>query len=106
MTMKSVGDSPKPVAEVWYSVEACENNIIRFRESHIDSYSIGDIRLVRGSERDLAWPPDAPETYCSSLRRMGRLPVNWVYPGHYGMIDRKRMLEVIDEQLADLEQRP
>jgi len=46
--------SDKPVAEVWYAVEACDNAILRFRESHIDSYAVGDIWLVRGSERDLA----------------------------------------------------
>ena len=32
-----------------------------------------------------------------------QLPVNCVYTGHYGTLDRKRMLEVIDEQIADLE---
>ncbi|MBT4888249.1 MAG: MBL fold metallo-hydrolase [Rhodospirillales bacterium] len=43
----------KPVAEVWYSIEACPDNIIRLRESHIDSYAVGDIWLVRGNESDL-----------------------------------------------------
>ena len=239
----------KPVAEVWYSIEPCDDRILRFRESHIDSYAVGDLWLVRGSERDLvvdtgsgivppaplveavagkpvtavtlnasydhaggwhsfsdrachpldapdlaapdaendavndflndetlwslpwagyrvkdyemtgavptrlvedgdnfdlgdrtlevlhvpgratgglaiweektgslftsdmlydgnhglSWPPDDPATYCASLRRMRRLPVKRVYPGHYGTMDRQRMIEVIDEQCADLE---
>ncbi|MFP6729635.1 MAG: MBL fold metallo-hydrolase [Alphaproteobacteria bacterium] len=243
-------DSVKPIAEVWFSIEVCDNDIIRLRESHIDSYAVGDIWLVRGSERDLvvdtgsgivppaplvqaiaqkpvtavalnsyydhaggwnsfldrachpidapalnapdreqadvstylndttlwslpwegyrvedyvfipatpsrlvedgdifdlgdrslqvlhvpgrssgglalweaatgslftsdmlydgnhgpAWPPSDPESYCSSIRRMRKLPVKHVYPGHYGTMDGARMLEVIDEQLADLEQ--
>jgi len=239
----------KPVAEVWYSIEPYEDSILRFRESHIDSYAVGDLWLVRGSERDLvvdtgsgivppallveavagkpvtavalnasydhaggwhsfsdrachpldapdleapdaeedgvndylnddtlwalpwagyrvedyensgamptrlvedgdsfdlgdrtlevlhvpgrapgglaiweektgslftsdmlydgnhglAWPPDDPASYCASLRRMRQLPVKRVYPGHYGTMDRQRMIEVIDEQCADLE---
>lgn len=249
MTAENTHGSVKPVAEVWYSIEACDDDIIRFRESHIDSYAVGDIWLVRGSESDLvvdsgcgivppaplveavagkpvtavtlntsydhaggwhsfterachpldaphlefpdaeqasvsdylndetlwslpwqgyrledysltpakptrlvddgdifylgnrslevlhmpgrssgglaiweaatgslftsdmmydgehglAWPPQDPETYCSSIRRMRQLPVNCVYAGHYGTMDGNRMREVIDEQLADLE---
>ena len=49
-----------------------------------------------------AWPPDDPKAYCSSLRRLRELPVTCVYPGHYGTMDRQRMLEVIDDQLDDL----
>lgn len=240
----------KPIAEVWFSVEAHANDILRFREGHIDSFAVGDIWLVRGSEKSLAvdtgcgivppsplvesiaakpvtavalnryydhaggwhsfsdrachplevpelenpyaenssvgeylndttlwslpwegykvesytmqpasptqlvedgaifdlgnrtlevlhvpgrssgglaiweaatgslftsdmlydgehgqaWPPNDPEAYCSSLRRMRALPVTCVYPGHYGIISRQRMLEVIEEQLADLGQ--
>ncbi len=241
--------SNKPVAEIWYSVECLGDNILRFRESHIDPYAAGNIWLVRGSERDLvvdtgcgivppaplitsvagkpvtavalncffdhaggwhnfsdrvchpldapgleypdveqaeiavylnretlwslpwegyevenhrlapakpsrlvndgdvfelgnrslevlhmpgrssgglavwekltgslftsdmlydgahgpAWPPEDPEAYCSSLRRMRALPVKSVYAGHYGTMDSRRMLEVINHQLADLE---
>ena len=61
--------------------------------------------MLYDGDHGLAWPPDDPETYCSSLRRMRQLPVHCVYAGHYGVMDRRRMLEVIDEQLADLEQR-
>ena len=32
-------ESTKPVAEVWYSVEACDHDILRFHESHIDPYA-------------------------------------------------------------------
>ena len=241
--------SCKPVAEVWYSVEACDNNIIHFRESHIDSYAVGDIWLIRGSKCDLAadtgsgiippaplveavaaipvtavalihyydhaggwhsfsdracrpldapflanpnaeqtsvreylnntrlwslpwqgyrvedyrltparptrvvqggdifdlgnrslealhvpgrsrgglaiweattgslftsdmlydgdhgpaWPPGEPEIYCSSIRHLRQLPVTCVYPGHYGTMNRARMIALIDEQLAALE---
>ncbi len=50
-----------------------------------------------------AWPPNEPAKYCSSLRRMRQLPVQCVYPGHYGRMDGERMLEVIERQLAELE---
>jgi glyoxylase-like metal-dependent hydrolase (beta-lactamase superfamily II) len=50
-----------------------------------------------------AWPPTDPKAYCTSIRRFRQLPVNCVYAGHYGTIDRKRMLELIDEQLLNLE---
>lgn len=61
--------------------------------------------MLYDGDHGLAWPPDDPQSYCSSLRRMRRLPVSCVYAGHYGTMDRRRMLEVIDEQLADIEQR-
>ncbi len=248
MSTEGDHDRDKPVAEVWFAAEACDNNIIRLREIHIDTYAVGDIWLVRGQDRDLAvdtgsgivdpyplisaiagkpvtavalnsyydhaggwhcfpdrachpldapdlenpkseqssvstylndgtlwslpwagydvadytfapatpthlvehgnsfdlgdrtlevlhvpgrsagglaiweaatgslftsdmlydgdhgpsWPPDDPVTYCASLRRMRDLPVRCVYPGHYGTMDRQRMLEVIDHQIADL----
>ena len=251
MAAVNTDDAVKPIADLWFSIEPRDNDIILLRESHIDPYAVGDIWLVRGSKRDLvvdtgsgivspaplveavagkpvtavalncyydhaggwhnfsdrachpldapnlaspdadhaavgeylnnttlwslpwegyrvedfamtpakptrlvedgdsfdlgdrtldvlhvpgrspgglaiweaatgslftsdmlydgdhgpAWPPDDPETYCSSLRRMRQLPVNCVYAGHYGTMDRRRMLEVIDEQLADIEQR-
>lgn len=249
MTSHSLADRSKPVAEVWFSIEYCETNILRFREAHIDSYAVGDIWLVRGHDRDLvidtgsgivapaplinavagkpviavtlnssydhaggwhsfeerachpadapnldtfvsdqddigdylnddtlwslpwkdyrvedyamqpakptrlidegdlfdlgnrslevlhtpgrgkggltiweeatgslfpsdmlydgdhglAWPPEYPEWYCASLRRMRDLPVNCVYAGHYGKFGRERMIEIINEQLAELE---
>ncbi len=248
--MTTYPDPTKSVAEVWYAVEPYEDGILRFRELNIDSYAVGDMWLVRGSERDLvvdtgsgivtpaplieavagkpvtavtlnasydhaggwhsfsdrtchtldaadlehpdaeiaavndylndetlwslpwtgyqvldytmtaatptrliddgdwfdlgdrhlealhvpgrssgglaiweaatgslftsdmlydgdhglAWPPDDPASYCASLRRMRQLPVKRVYAGHYGTMDRQRMIEVIDEQCADLEQ--
>ena len=109
----------KPVADLWFSIEVYENDILLLRESHIDPIAVGDIWLVRGRDCDLvidtgsgmlydgdhglAWPPSDPITYCASIRRFRQLPVNCVYTGHYGTLDRKRMLEVIDEQIADLE---
>jgi glyoxylase-like metal-dependent hydrolase (beta-lactamase superfamily II) len=49
-----------------------------------------------------AWPPENPDLYARSLRRFRDLPVTTVHPGHYGWFARARMLELIDEQLADL----
>ncbi len=46
-------DAVKPVADLWFSIEPRDNNIILLRESHIDPYAVGDIWLVRGSKRDL-----------------------------------------------------
>jgi glyoxylase-like metal-dependent hydrolase (beta-lactamase superfamily II) len=59
--------------------------------------------MLYDGDHGLAWPPVEPEAYCSSLRRFRELPVSRVYTGHYGVIDRKRMIEVVDEQIADLE---
>lgn len=243
------GETLKPVADLWFSIEAYENEILLLRESHIDPYAVGDIWIVRGRDRDLvidtgsgmvspaplveaisakpvtavalnhfydhaggwhsfsdrachphdaatleafnvktagvsrylndstlwslpstgyqlgdysltpakptrivndgdvfdlgnrrlqvmhvpgrspgglaiweedtgslftsdmlydgdhgpAWPPADAETYCASIRRFRQLSVNRVYAGHYGTIDRNRMLELIDEQIEDLE---
>ena len=58
--------------------------------------------MLYDGDHGLAWPPNDPKTYCASLRRFRELPVSCVYPGHYGVLNRNRMLEVIDEQLADL----
>jgi glyoxylase-like metal-dependent hydrolase (beta-lactamase superfamily II) len=49
-----------------------------------------------------AWPPDDPRSYVISLLRMRELPVSYVYPGHYGTFGGARMIELIDEQLAEL----
>jgi glyoxylase-like metal-dependent hydrolase (beta-lactamase superfamily II) len=49
-----------------------------------------------------AWPPDDPQSYIASLRRMRDLPVSQVYPGHYGRFDDARMMSVIGEQVAKL----
>jgi glyoxylase-like metal-dependent hydrolase (beta-lactamase superfamily II) len=44
----------KPVVDFWYAVQPQSNEIIRLGEVHVDPYVVGDIWLVRGSERDLA----------------------------------------------------
>ncbi len=59
--------------------------------------------MLYDGDHGLAWPPSDPIAYCASIRRFRQLPVNCVYTGHYGTLGRKRMLEVIDEQIADLE---
>jgi len=43
----------KPVAEIWYGIQPQGDGIIRFREIYVDPYAVGDIWLVRGSQRDL-----------------------------------------------------
>ena len=59
--------------------------------------------MLYDGDHGLAWPPSDPIAYCASIRRFRQLPVNCVYTGHYGTLDRKRMFEVIDKQIADLE---
>ena len=43
----------KAVAELWYAIEAERDGVLRFNEVHVDPYSVGDMWLVRGSERDV-----------------------------------------------------
>ena len=61
--------------------------------------------MLYDGRHGLAWPPDDIEAYCNSLKRLRVLPVAMVYPGHYGVMRRDQMLQVIDEQLSDLESR-
>jgi glyoxylase-like metal-dependent hydrolase (beta-lactamase superfamily II) len=41
------------VAEFWYAISPCDDDIVQLREAWIDPYLTGDIWLVRGRERDL-----------------------------------------------------
>jgi glyoxylase-like metal-dependent hydrolase (beta-lactamase superfamily II) len=53
MSVEQTRSTGKPVAEIWYAIDAHDNDVIRFREDHIDSFAVGDIWLVRGRDRDL-----------------------------------------------------
>ena len=53
MTAFDTGNISKPVADLWFSIEVYENDILLMRESHIDPYAVGDIWIVRGRDRDL-----------------------------------------------------
>lgn len=59
--------------------------------------------MLYDGNHGLAWPPADSEAYCASIRRFRQLPVKCVFPGHYGTMDRNRMIELIDEQISDLE---
>ena len=87
----------KAVAEVWYSIEPCADNILRFRESHIDTFAVGDIWLVRGSERDLAidtgcgMVPSAPLIEAVAAKPVTAVALNCYYDhsgGWHGFSDR------------------
>ena len=43
----------KPVVELWYAIQPQGDGILRLNEIHVDPYAVGDIWLVRGSQRDL-----------------------------------------------------
>src|SRR5450631_2040440 len=43
----------RPVAEFWYAISPCDDDIVQVREAWIDPYLTGDIWLVRGRDRDL-----------------------------------------------------
>ncbi len=58
--------------------------------------------MLYDGDHGLAWPPDDPQAYVTSLRRMRDLPVVTVYPGHYGGFDGARMTALIDAQIAQL----
>ena len=58
--------------------------------------------MLYDGDHGLAWPPTHVADYCDSLQRFRDLPVTRVFPGHYGVFGRARMLEIIDQQLSDL----
>jgi glyoxylase-like metal-dependent hydrolase (beta-lactamase superfamily II) len=43
----------RSVADFWYAVSPCGDDIVHLREAWIDPYLTGDIWLVRGRDRDL-----------------------------------------------------
>jgi glyoxylase-like metal-dependent hydrolase (beta-lactamase superfamily II) len=51
--MCSAVSAERPVAELWYAVAACEDDIVQLREAWVDPYLTGDMWLVRGQNRDL-----------------------------------------------------
>jgi len=53
MPMRNAVLSECPVAESWYEISACADDIVHLREAWIDPYLTGDMWLVRGQERDL-----------------------------------------------------
>ena len=57
----------KPVAETWFSIEAYDSDVLRFREHNIDAYASGDFWLVRGDDEALV-----VDTGCDTLRRTER----------------------------------
>jgi glyoxylase-like metal-dependent hydrolase (beta-lactamase superfamily II) len=51
--MSSAVSLERPVADYWYKIEACDDNIVHLREAWLDPYLTGDMWLVRGENRDL-----------------------------------------------------
>ena len=51
--MNAAPSSQRAVADCWYAVSPCDDDIVHLREAWIDPYLTGDIWLVRGRERDL-----------------------------------------------------
>ena len=42
-----------PIADCWYAIAACDDDIIRLREVWLDPYLTGDMWFIRGESRDL-----------------------------------------------------
>jgi glyoxylase-like metal-dependent hydrolase (beta-lactamase superfamily II) len=51
--MCSAVSAERSVADCWYAIAVCDNNIVQLREAWIDPYLTGDMWLVRGQTRDL-----------------------------------------------------
>lgn len=43
----------KPVADLWFGVQALDGGLLRIRETHIDPYLAGNMWLVKGRDRAL-----------------------------------------------------
>lgn len=41
----------KPLADIWFGVEAVDDGLLRLREAHIDPYLAGNIWLLKGARR-------------------------------------------------------
>ncbi len=59
--------------------------------------------MLYDGDHGLAWPPDDPEQYISSLRKYLDLPVSVVHGGHYGWFDGARMTELVKNQILVLD---
>jgi glyoxylase-like metal-dependent hydrolase (beta-lactamase superfamily II) len=54
MTLVDRSNSPgRQVADFWYAISPCDDDIVQLREVWIDPYLTGDIWLIRGRDRDL-----------------------------------------------------
>jgi glyoxylase-like metal-dependent hydrolase (beta-lactamase superfamily II) len=53
MDMCSAVSAERPVADCWYAIAACDDNIVHLREAWVDPYMTGDMWFVRGQNRDL-----------------------------------------------------
>ena len=51
--MCSAVSAERPVADCWYAIAVCDDDIVQLREAWIDPYLTGDMWLVRGRNRDL-----------------------------------------------------
>jgi len=51
--MCSAVSAERPVADCWYAIAACDDNIVQLREAWLDPFLTGDMWLVRGQNRDL-----------------------------------------------------
>jgi glyoxylase-like metal-dependent hydrolase (beta-lactamase superfamily II) len=51
--MCSAVSAERPVADCWYTIAACDDNIVQLREAWVDPYLAGDMWFIRGQNRDL-----------------------------------------------------
>jgi glyoxylase-like metal-dependent hydrolase (beta-lactamase superfamily II) len=51
--MCSAVSAERAVADCWYAIAICDDDIVQLREAWIDPYLTGDMWLVRGQDRDL-----------------------------------------------------
>ena len=96
--------SAKPVTEFWYGILPVALNHSYDHAGGWSGFSERACHPLYDGEHGLAWPPGDPVLYAASLQRFRSLPIKVVHGGHYGSFDRSPMLELVDEQLADLDQ--
>ena len=82
----------KPIADLWYGIEACEGDIVHIRETHIDQWAAGDIWLICGSDIDLVFDTGTGivplEPLVSMLSNKPKLAVSCCYYyDHAGGLD-------------------
>ena len=98
-----------PVADAWFAVDERPAGIARVREHHVDSYAVGDIWLIRGTELSVAFDATSglvpPGPFVAELTSTPVLCVvstcGYDHAGGWASFDRRACHRADADALAD-----